>query len=235
LFFVTACAVTAEVEPPPQLEELRLVIEQLRVENQQLKSGLEQREKVIRLLTENLAIARTESALFQKQWTEAQLRARTLGVDFADPESSRAQHELIESIRALYLAEADRQRLIDQLSRLVAALDNGGDPSAELASAKALLEASQGPSQPPATRKTEPTLESAKILDVNPNLRLVVLNVGLLHGARVGMPFVVVRGDRVVAHLKVVEVRKQICGALIETIDKAVTLAAGDVAQVTKS
>jgi hypothetical protein len=59
--------------------------------------------------------------------------------------------------------------------------------------------------------------------------------VGLLQGARVGMPLVVWRGDRVVAQLKIVEVRQRICGALIERVEKKVTLKAGDKAGVTKS
>jgi hypothetical protein len=81
----------------------------------------------------------------------------------------------------------------------------------------------------------EGTLGAATVLDVNPNLRLVVLNVGLVHGARVGMPLVVLRGDRVVAELKIVEVRQRICGALIERLETRVTLKTGDVVRVTKS
>ena len=73
------------------------------------------------------------------------------------------------------------------------------------------------------------------MLDVNPNLRLVVLNVGLLQGARIGMPLVVLRGDRVVAELKIVDVRQRICGALIERTEKSVTLKTGDVARVAKN
>jgi hypothetical protein len=49
------------------------------------------------------------------------------------------------------------------------------------------------------------------------------------------MPFVVLHGDRVVAELKVVEVRRRICGAVIGKVDEDVTLAAGDAARVTKS
>jgi hypothetical protein len=73
------------------------------------------------------------------------------------------------------------------------------------------------------------------VLDVNPSLRLVVLNMGLFQGARVGMPLVVLHGDRVVAELKIVEVRPRICGALIERVDRKVTLKAGDKARVTKN
>ena len=73
------------------------------------------------------------------------------------------------------------------------------------------------------------------VLDVNPDLRLVVLNVGLLQGARIGMPLIVLRGDRVIAELKIVDVRQRICGALIERTEKQVTLKTGDVARVTKN
>jgi len=106
-----------EAQPPAAaMEELRVVVEKLTGDNQRLKTELEQRETIIRLLTENLAIARTESELFQKKWSDAQLRAQTLGVDFADETTTQAQRQLVESVRALYLAEAERQRLIEQLS-----------------------------------------------------------------------------------------------------------------------
>ena len=205
-----------------------------------LQQVLEQREAVIRKLTEELAIARTESELFRKEWADAQLRAQTHGVKFGESYDSALQRELIESVRALHLAELERRRLVDQLKRLLAGLEGGADVMPEVARAKSLLTAIHPLTGDGATTNTsvmgqEPTLESAQVLEVNPNLRLVVLNVGLLHGVRVGMPFVVLRGDRVVAELKVVEVRRRICGALIDKVDNDVTLAAGDAAQVTKS
>ena len=43
---------------------------------------------------------------------------------------------------------------------------------------------------------------------------------------------VVIRGDEVVAELKVVEVRERICGALIERVKRGITLRTGDVARV---
>ena len=64
---------------------------------------------------------------------------------------------------------------------------------------------------------------------------LVVLDVGSVQGARVGMPFIVLRGDRVIAWARVVEVRQKICGALIEKTEGNVAVKAGDAASVTKS
>jgi hypothetical protein len=234
--------VSAEEAPAqPPLEELRVLVDKLNADNAKLKTELDQREAVIRLLTENLAIARTESELFQKRWTEAQLRAQTLGVNFADAGATQVQRQFIESVRSLYLAEAERQRLVEQLKRLQAAVETNGDVAVELERTKAVLAASEQPlvaGQPaPSTgaKRAEVSLAAAQVLDVNPKLQVAVLNVGLLHGARVGMPFVVLRGDRVIAELKVVEVRQRICGALIEKVDKGITLKAGDAARVTKS
>jgi len=242
LFFAATRLWAAEdARPSAAADELRIVVAALASDNQRLKTELEQRETVIRLLTENLAIARTESELFQKKWRDAQLRAQTLGVNFADESAAQGQRQLVESVRALYLAEAERQRLIEQLQRLLDAIQKQEDVSGELARTKALLTMSARPASGEAGKgavrgkQADGTLESAAVLDVNPNLRLVVLNIGLLQGARVGMPMVVLRGDRVVAELEIVEVRRRICGALIERTEKKVTLKTGDVVRVTKS
>jgi len=197
-----------------------------------MRAELEHRETVIKMLTENLAIARTESELFQKRWAEAQLRAQSLGVDFSDPNATQAQRQLVESVRALYLAEAERQRLAEQLQRLVAAIQTNGDVATEVGRARVLLESSTH-AQPAA--ETAGTIQAARVLDVNEKLRVAVLNVGELQGARVGMPFAVFRGDRLIASVKVVEVRRRICGALIGSVEKGFTLAAGDTARVRKS
>jgi len=47
------------------VEELRVVLSALASDNQRLKTELEQRETVIRLLTENLAIARRRASCFR--------------------------------------------------------------------------------------------------------------------------------------------------------------------------
>lgn len=226
-----------ESAAPPQLDELRVLLEKLGADNTRLKTELEQREAVIKLLTENLAIARTESELFQKKWAEAQLRAQTLGVDFHDPNATQTQRQLVESVRALYLAESERQRVADQLKQLLAVVQTNGDVAVEIERTKTLLAATEHaqPGASPVKAGAAGTIQSATVLDVNPVLHLVVLNVGEMQDVRVGMPFVVLRGDRVVAELKVVEVRRRICGALIERLDKGITLVAGDAARVTKS
>jgi hypothetical protein len=234
LFFVSGGPARAEEAQPAAREELQVVLEKLRTANTDLKQQLGQREAVIRKLQESLAVARTESDLFQKKWQEAQLRAQTLGVNFGDADATQAQRQLIESIRSLYLAEAERQRLMEQLARLLTTLESNGDVAAEVERTKLLLASTWGQGETSGKMRLS-TLESAKVLEVNLKLQLVVLDVGILQGARIGMPILVLRGDRVIGQLRIVDVRRRICGALIESVEKGVTVAAGDSARATRS
>jgi cell shape-determining protein MreC len=127
------------------------------------------------------------------------------------------------------LAETERKRLAEQLQRLVIAVEQKRDVAGEAAKARAMLDAGQVSA--PGTGG----LREAQVLDVNPRLQMVVLNAGRQQGVRVGMPFVVLRGDRVVARVKVLEVRRQISGALVEQVDNGFNLQVGDHVQVTKN
>ena len=235
LFFNRCVTVEAQTNavPPLPMQELRLVLEMLRTENRDWKVQVEQRETVIRNLQESLAAARTENDLLQRQWIEAQMRAQTLGANPADSEAVAVQRQLAETIRQLTLAEADRRQLLAQLERLLAAVPSNAHVSGTVEATQALL----AMWRPPATEviaRPSGGLTAAKIVAVNPQLRVVVLDVGAQQGVRIGMPFEVLRGDRVVAKLRVIEVRSRICGALIEQVEKQVTLAAGETAGVAK-
>lgn len=218
LFFA---AVGASSVPPVSAVDLE-------AENERLKQA-------VRELTAQLAVARSETDLFQKRAAEAQLRAQTLGVNFEDSEATQAQRQLIESVRALHAAETARAQLAEELNRLVRAIEQNVAVTVEVARAQQVLATSSNAAAMAVAPDRDGVLERATVLDVNPGLQMAVLNVGKLQGVRVGMPFVVLHGDRVVAELKVIEVRQKICGALIEKVEKGVTVKPGDPAQVTKS
>jgi hypothetical protein len=233
LFFGIVGATAAE---QLRLDELRIVLDKVRAENAELKSQLELREVVIRNLQETLAVARTESEMFQRKWTEAQSRAQTLGANPGDNEAVAAQRQLVEAVRQLAQAEAERQRLTAQLQRLLAAVRSNANVKTETDATAALLaELKPAATTNAAMPMVSGRIEAAKILDVNPKLRAVALDVGAEQGVRVGMPFLVLRGDRVIGGLRVVEVRPRVSGALIETVEKGYALQAGDGARVTKT
>jgi hypothetical protein len=64
---------------------------------------------------------------------------------------------------------------------------------------------------------------------------LVVLKIGLEHGFQPGMPFDIVRNDKLVATVYVVEVRGKVCGALIERMEEGNPVKIDDRAVLRKS
>ena len=212
-------------------ELLRKALDQISGSYAEAKVQLRDREAAVRALTASVAIARTESDLFQQLWSEAQVRAQTLGANLLEADAAATQRQLVEALRKLYVADAERIRLAELLNRLVVGIDSNRDISGEMAAARELLAVRS-------VRKSgvfeRSSLASARILEVNEGLQMVVLDVGANRGVRVGMPLIILRGNRMVAELRVVEVRPKISGALIEKVENNVTIKAGDTAQVTK-
>lgn len=92
---------------------------------------------------------------------------------------------------------------------------------------------------PAATQVTpgapQPTLENGQVVNLNWSLQMAVINLGEMHGVKLGMPFAVIQGDRIVGRLKAVEVRKKISGAVIERMDRDKPIQVGDRVRITKS
>ena len=60
------------------------------------------------------------------------------------------------------------------------------------------------------------TLFDARVADASDGLRMIILDVGRLHGVRHGSAFSVVRDGRQVARVRVLDVRDAVSGAVIE-------------------
>lgn len=212
-------------------ELLRKAFDQISGSYAEAKVQLRDREAAVRALTASVAIARTESELFQQLWSEAQVRAQTISANLLEADAAATQRQLVEALRKLYVADAERMRLAELLNRLVVGIDSNRDISGEMAAAREMLAVRS-------VRKSgvieSSSLASARILEVNESLQMVVLDVGANRGVRVGMPLIILRGNRMVAELRVVEVRPKISGAIIEKVENNVTIKAGDTAQVTK-
>lgn len=231
-----------------QLEELKIAFRKVVGDNTELKMQLEEKEETVQLLTQNLAVWKTEAELFQKKWEEAQLAARASGVKLMTEGERRLQKQLAESIRRLYQAQQERERLREQMVQLLEVTDlmlqqgDGLDPQlrrvaeSQRDASKTMLAKLQRPIGPPTTNQVTKVdsaeFEGGRVMDVNPQLQLVVLNLGRAHGVVVGMPFLVLQEDRVVAQVKVVDVREKISGALIEKTEKSAVVKVGDRAKL---
>jgi hypothetical protein len=67
--------------------------------------------------------------------------------------------------------------------------------------------------------ETQPSLLDGSVVSVKDEWSLVVGNIGEAQGVKIGMPMRVLRGDKKIATLRVVDVRQKICGAVIQEMD----------------
>src|ERR1051325_7746291 len=227
-----------------QQDELKLALRKMLSDNAELKQQLREKEKTVQLLTQNLAIWKSEAELFQQKWEEAHLAAKASGAKLMTEGEQRLQKQLAGTIRQLYGVQLERDRLRDQMERLIEMTNLVLDKAAELdPQLRRLAEVQRdtaletGQMVGAQARRATPDTGSAaaagegyagKVVDVNKALRLVVLNLGRVNGVAVGMPFLIMRGDAVVGQVKVVDVREQISGALIEKTEPSPPIAVGD-------
>jgi hypothetical protein len=106
--------------------------------------------------------------------------------------------QLSESV----LVFLDRQDNVDPALR--------AEIEGELRAADQTLATSRGLQDTTPAAATE--LTEARVLSLQPELGLAVLNVGTRSGVRLGMPFDLRREDRVLGSAIVVDVREEVCG-----------------------
>jgi hypothetical protein len=137
--------------------------------------------------------------------------------------------------RAQALAQAERVKRTLAGQQPAAAGDGTHERSAAVPAASAGAMTNAAPAMPVTGSAPQQTLESGQVVNLNWSLQMAVINLGEVHGVRLGMPFAVIQGDRIVGRLKVVEVRKKISGAVIERMDRDKPIQVGDRVRITKS
>jgi hypothetical protein len=71
------------------------------------------------------------------------------------------------------------------------------------------------------------------VVEVKPELALVVANLGARQGVKTGMPFQVWRGNKQIASVRVVDVRYAVSGAIVQnTANPDETIKAGDTIRI---
>lgn len=194
-------------------------IEKLVVENRRLKSELDDAKKTAAATT-------AEAEVFKRQVKELTDRMEALGASTASP--TALEQRLLQAVNALRQSENARDTLSKALVRLVRVSTEYAkkpDPEAklvletELKSAdEALTRAVVGEmlDKAAANAGPAPDLMNGKVSAVKPEIGCIVLNVGSKHGVKVGMPFEVRRGEKVVATVRVVDARQTFCGTILQ-------------------
>jgi chromosome segregation ATPase len=195
-------------------------------QNEELRRELSLQQESVRTLTDSLAQSNAEAELFRRKFADLQLRMEALGLASADKDRAKLEQRLLNAVSDLKLFEKEREQYRDQMLRLGESVlrflktaessdaQARMDLEAQLRSINDLIAKSDGEGT-----EAQPSLMDGNVISVKEEWSLVVGNIGEQQGVKMGMPLRVMRNDKVIATLRVVDVRQKICGAVIQEMD----------------
>ena len=191
-------------------------------QDEELRRQLSLARESVKTLTDSLAVSNGEAEVFRRKYSDLQLRMEALGLESANKERTKLEQRLLNAVSDLRLMRKEREQYRDQLLGLSEAIlhllktSTGGDAQARM-EVEAQLRRSNGLATKSQNFPAEAaTLMDGSVISVKQEWSLVVGNIGERQGVKMGMPMRVMRADKLVATLRVVDVRQRICGAVIQ-------------------
>jgi len=199
------------VAQAPDAEQLQEIIIDLQEQNQALQRSLTEANRAEKQAVEQLAQVRE--------------RLEALGKNLLDGGDDR----LVQAAADLQLANERQSEISGAASRLAATVQDyirqavTSDPDSRLRVETALreLDAVLGLRQKPSPDVRTGTLQQARIVSLDQESGMLVLNLGESQGAKIGMSFNLVRGQQPYGKAILADVRKGVSGAFVESIDQA--------------
>jgi hypothetical protein len=210
-------------------EEQAVTAAALLAQNDDLRRQLSIQQESLKTLTTSLAESNAEAELFRRKYSDLALRMEALGLQSTSKDRAKLEQRLLAAVSDLQLAQKERDEYRDQMLRLNEALlrylqtSQGGDAQARMDVETQLRGTNQLVSKskdaPPSS--AQPSLMDGSVISVKDEWSFVVGNLGEKQGVKIGMPMRVIRGDRKIATIRVVDVRQKICGAVIQEMDSS--------------
>ena len=209
-------------------------------ETEELRRQLSIAQESLKALTSSLAESNAEAEELRRRYSDLELRMEALGLTSANKDRAKLEQRLLAAVSDLQLAQKARNEYRDQMLRLNEAIlrylkaSQGDDAQArmdvetQLRSTNELITKSTNLAEVP-----EPTLMDGSVISVKEEWSFIVGNLGEKQGVKIGMPMRVMRDDRKIATVRVVDVRQKICGAVLQDMDsKKEKIKVGDRLQV---
>lgn len=205
--------------------ELRLALDALTQENNQLREALSEAKASLIEMRKTLAANAGETEVFRRQALELKRRFEAFGANLSG-DAKMLEQRLLMAAGNLQQSEGDKRRMREAMIRLCEAVlrfsktANSNDAEARLFLEAEVRNANQtldgGSAEAPLGTPVDSTLTDATVISVRHELSLVVANLGRKHGIKIGMPFQVLRANAIVGTVRVVEVREKFSGAIIQ-------------------
>jgi hypothetical protein len=188
---------------------------------QQVVSELQERNQI---LQRNLVEANRSEKETTEQLNRVRERLEALGKNLLDGGDDR----LVQAAADLQIAHerlSEVERSATQLSSLVTEYIRTAvvsDPDLRLRVETSLreLDAVLGLRQKPRPEVRTGSLQQARIISIDAETGMLVMNVGDSQGARIGMTYLLSRGSSPYGKAIVADVRNDVCGLFVDSIDK---------------
>ena len=193
---------------------------------------IDQLERQVASLRESYMLARADADAARKQLREVSVRLEALGGTALGGQ----EEKLIETAAMLESTRTELDEVRQGSLRLASAVaeykrnamveDETARQSLEVALQE--LEVALGLRQKQQS-ELDGTLDEAKVLSIDSESGLIVINAGRKGGVEVGMPMEISRGDQVIADTMVTDVRKSVSGLLVQRhLNPVLSIAVGD-------
>ena len=210
-----------------QLKETQDRLQAFEADNDALRRLNDSRKSTIHALTESLAVANAEHEVIRRDYLDLKMRMEALGLASVGDNKEALEQRLLKSVSDLKLLRDEKDKTAERMVALSETVllymktASSADPQIRLeieAQLRAANEAVADTSAKDNGATTAPAgvLTNAQVISVKDDLSLVISNVGNQQGVKIGMPFLIQRGDHLVARARVVDVREKISGAIIE-------------------
>ena len=212
------------------LRETKANASKVEAENQRLK---EQAKSIGASLVEANRIANE----FRDDYNKLLLETEALGIETLTKGERGVRERLLKAISDKRIVEEEREAMAHALLDLSDAIKvfMASAASANVEARVSLEAALKGAEKAIGIDRRQPavmakkTLDQGKVVSIHLDSGVLVLNLGEADGAQRGMPFEIIRKDRPVGTAMVVDVRDNICGALItKLIDDSDDAQVGD-------
>jgi hypothetical protein len=150
-------------------------------------------------------------------------RLEALGHNLLDAGDDRLVHAaadielLTERVRVLESTATNLSAAI--VAYLRSAVASDPDARMRVETAMRELDAAVGLRQKPRPDVRAGNLHGARVVSIDSRSGMLVLNVGEASGAKIGMTFRLVRGERPYGKIIIADVRNDVCGSFVEELD----------------
>jgi hypothetical protein len=187
-----------------------------------LREKLVLSEAAIKGLTESLAVANGEAEVFRRKSDDLNERIEALGLSSSKGDDA-LRTRLLAAVRDLRLLQKENDEAKERLTALTESVmtllktSEGINAKARLRVEENLRAANALIGRSASGQGNPAGLTGGRVIDVKPDLALVVSDLGSRQGVKTGMPFQVWRGDKQIASVRVVDVRDAVSGAIVQS------------------